>query len=90
MYVSQDTFTEVQRSFPYLVAKEFASGGGDESVFCFRAFACMEFLFYFKHDRYLNSNGTLSATASHSISGIPGFVLHHSQASSLLSPVENF
>jgi len=29
VYVSQDTLVEVQRSFPYLVAKEFASGGGD-------------------------------------------------------------
>lgn len=90
VYVSQDTFTEVRRSFPYLVAKEFASGGGDESFFCFRTFACMGFLFYFKHDRYLSSNGTLSAMASHSRSGIPGFALHHSQASSLLSLVENF
>jgi hypothetical protein len=32
VYVSLDTFTEVKRSFPYLVAKEFASGGGDVSV----------------------------------------------------------
>ncbi len=29
VYLSQDTFIEVQRSFPYLVSKEFASGGGD-------------------------------------------------------------
>ncbi|KAF9455013.1 hypothetical protein P691DRAFT_716113 [Macrolepiota fuliginosa MF-IS2] len=29
VYLSQATFTEVQRSFPYLVSKEFASGGGD-------------------------------------------------------------
>ncbi|KAJ3926555.1 MAG: beta-lactamase-like protein [Lentinula lateritia] len=29
VYVSQATFTEVQRSFPYLVSKEYASGGGD-------------------------------------------------------------
>lgn len=29
VYVSQTTFHEVQRSFPYLVSKEFASGGGD-------------------------------------------------------------
>lgn len=29
VYVSQSTFQEVQRSFPYLVSKEFASGGGD-------------------------------------------------------------
>ena len=26
------TFQEVQRAFPYLVSKEFASGGGDVSV----------------------------------------------------------
>ncbi len=31
VYVSQATFTEVQRSFPYMVAKEYASGGGDVS-----------------------------------------------------------
>ena len=29
VYVSQTTFEEIQRSFPYLVSKEFASGGGD-------------------------------------------------------------
>ena len=29
IYVSQATFREVQRAFPYLVAREFASGGGD-------------------------------------------------------------
>jgi len=29
IYLSQETFTEVKRAFPYLVAKEFASGGGD-------------------------------------------------------------
>lgn len=29
VYVSQATFTEVERSFPYMVAREFASGGGD-------------------------------------------------------------
>jgi hypothetical protein len=28
VYLSQTTFEEVQRNFPYLVAKEFASGGG--------------------------------------------------------------
>ncbi|KAF5377211.1 hypothetical protein D9615_006324 [Tricholomella constricta] len=33
VYVSQDTFVEVQRSFPYLVSKEFASGGGDVPEF---------------------------------------------------------
>lgn len=29
IYLSQETFVEVKRAFPYLVAKEFASGGGD-------------------------------------------------------------
>lgn len=29
VYLSAATFTEVQRAFPYLVSKEFASGGGD-------------------------------------------------------------
>ncbi|TFK57638.1 hypothetical protein OE88DRAFT_1651482 [Heliocybe sulcata] len=29
VYASRDTFTEVTRSFPYLVSKEYASGGGD-------------------------------------------------------------
>ncbi|KAJ3490481.1 hypothetical protein NLI96_g1414 [Meripilus lineatus] len=33
LYVSQATFKEVQRAFPYLVAKEFASGGGDVPEF---------------------------------------------------------
>ncbi|RDB29497.1 hypothetical protein Hypma_015168 [Hypsizygus marmoreus] len=33
LYVSQDTFTEIQRSFPYLVSKEYASGGGDVPEF---------------------------------------------------------
>lgn len=29
VYVSQATLGEVNRSFPYMVSKEFASGGGD-------------------------------------------------------------
>jgi hypothetical protein len=29
VYVSQATFSEVERAFPYMVAREFASGGGD-------------------------------------------------------------
>ncbi|KAI9572702.1 beta-lactamase-like protein [Boletus coccyginus] len=33
VYVSQATFREIQRAFPYLVAKEFASGGGDVPEF---------------------------------------------------------
>lgn len=31
LYVTMHTFREVQRAFPYLVSKEFASGGGDVS-----------------------------------------------------------
>ncbi|KAI0932604.1 hypothetical protein AcW1_000320 [Taiwanofungus camphoratus] len=33
LYVSRETFKEVQRAFPYLVSKEFASGGGDVPEF---------------------------------------------------------
>jgi len=33
VYVSDHTFKEVQRSFPYLVSKEYASGGGDVPEF---------------------------------------------------------
>lgn len=29
VYVSRETLAEIERAFPYLVAKEFASGGGD-------------------------------------------------------------
>jgi hypothetical protein len=32
IYVSHHTFSEVERSFPYLVSKKFASGGGDVSA----------------------------------------------------------
>ncbi|KAF9650717.1 hypothetical protein BDM02DRAFT_3185196 [Thelephora ganbajun] len=33
LYVSQATLDEVKRAFPYLVSKEFASGGGDVPAF---------------------------------------------------------
>ncbi|KAI6005123.1 beta-lactamase-like protein [Pisolithus orientalis] len=33
VYVSGNTFREVERAFPYLVSKEFASGGGDVPEF---------------------------------------------------------
>ncbi|KAK7468480.1 hypothetical protein VKT23_002988 [Stygiomarasmius scandens] len=33
VYLSEATFREVKRSFPYLVSKEFASGGGDVPEF---------------------------------------------------------
>lgn len=33
IYLSQDTFDGIQQSFPYLVSKEFASGGGDVPEF---------------------------------------------------------
>ncbi len=29
VYVSRATFVEVERAFPYMVSREFASGGGD-------------------------------------------------------------
>jgi hypothetical protein len=32
VYLTQETFREVQRSFPYLVSKEYASGGGDVRI----------------------------------------------------------
>ena len=35
IYVSQTTYTEIGRAFPYLVSKEFASGGGDVCHFTF-------------------------------------------------------
>ncbi|KAH9891002.1 beta-lactamase-like protein [Cubamyces lactineus] len=33
VYVSMDTYDEVKRAFPYLISKEFASGGGDVPEF---------------------------------------------------------
>lgn len=33
VYVSNETFRDVERAFPYLVSKEFASGGGDVPEF---------------------------------------------------------
>ncbi|KAH9835841.1 beta-lactamase-like protein [Rhodofomes roseus] len=33
LYVSMNTFKEVQRAFPYLISKEYASGGGDVPEF---------------------------------------------------------
>lgn len=33
LYCSRNTYVEVQRSFPYLVSREFASGGGDVPEF---------------------------------------------------------
>ncbi|KAJ8084387.1 hypothetical protein PM082_003156 [Marasmius tenuissimus] len=35
IYLSQHTFQEVKRSFPYLVSKEYASGGGDVPDFVY-------------------------------------------------------
>lgn len=43
VYLSKDTFQEVKRAFPYLVAKEYATGGGDVSTFfslCHACFTC--------------------------------------------------
>ncbi|EPQ61087.1 Metallo-hydrolase/oxidoreductase [Gloeophyllum trabeum ATCC 11539] len=42
VYASQATFAEVLRSFPYLVSKEYASGGGDVRI-------AVEFLIYSLH-----------------------------------------
>ncbi|KAN0124941.1 Beta-lactamase-like protein [Russula decolorans] len=38
VYVSQATFAEVERAFPYMVAREFASGGGDIPEFKWHIF----------------------------------------------------
>ncbi|KAF8272972.1 hypothetical protein EI94DRAFT_1717135 [Lactarius quietus] len=38
VYASQATFTEVERSFPYMVAREYASGGGDIPEFKWHIF----------------------------------------------------
>lgn len=35
VYLSQETFAGAQRSFPYLVSKQFASGGGDVGILVF-------------------------------------------------------
>lgn len=35
VYLTQATFREIQRSFPYLVSKEYASGGGDVPDFVY-------------------------------------------------------
>ncbi|KAF7306566.1 Lactamase-B domain-containing protein [Mycena indigotica] len=40
IYVSEATFIEIKRAFPYLVSKEFASGGGDIPEFVWHV--CME------------------------------------------------
>lgn len=32
VYLSEDTFTELKRAFPYLISVEFATGGGDVSL----------------------------------------------------------
>ncbi|KAF9015471.1 beta-lactamase-like protein [Cyathus striatus] len=51
VYVSQETFSEVQRSFPYLVSKEYASGGGDASTFYLWSFEVPEFKWHLFDDR---------------------------------------
>ncbi|KAI9462316.1 beta-lactamase-like protein [Lactarius psammicola] len=38
VYASQATFTEVERSFPYMVSREYASGGGDIPEFKWHIF----------------------------------------------------
>lgn len=75
VYVSMSTFKEVQRAFPYLVSKQYASGGGDVGS--------LTGLFHAMTDvtlrRSLNSNGTSSKIACHSKSVILGFRSLHSQ-----------
>jgi hypothetical protein len=56
VYVSQSTFCEVQRSFPYLVSREFASGGGDVSFFLSTQSSC--FICNAPENRYRILNGT--------------------------------
>lgn len=77
VYVSQETFIEVQRSFPYLVAKEFASGGGDVRT----VIASQRLFNYVTHRRCPNSNGILSTTLYLSRFKIQAFMLRLSQVS---------
>jgi hypothetical protein len=69
VYVSQATFSEVERSFPYMVAREFASGGGDVRVILMLSTP----LPYPSHLRFLNSSGTSSKTRFLSTSRILEF-----------------
>jgi len=55
VYVSQATFKAIQRAFPYLVAKEFASGGGDVRSPKREFVLCAEFT----TDRFPSSSGIL-------------------------------
>jgi len=72
VYLSQATFQEVQRSFPYLVAREFASGGGDVMSFSFLTSVLSQSVPGSFMNRFRSSNGTLLATKFHSRSRIPG------------------
>lgn len=80
------TFKEVQRAFPYLVSKQYASGGGDVGS--------LTGLFHAMTDvtlrRSLNSNGTSSKIACHSKSVILGFRSLHSQVSDRSDMSETF
>lgn len=57
VYVSQATFNEVQRSFPYLVSKEFASGGGDVRLY-FTASSAAWLTYLYDMPRSPTLNGT--------------------------------
>ena len=52
------TFREVQRAFPYLVSKEFASGGGDVSIFVFPALPDVDVVLNPRIARFPSSSGT--------------------------------
>ena len=72
VYVSRETFVEVERAFPYMVAREFASGGGDVRK-------CQQSQRHISHISYLrfpNLNGTSLKTRCLSMLQILEFLLH--------------
>jgi hypothetical protein len=69
VYVSQTTFAEVERAFPYMVAREFASGGGDV-----RGILTISTpLSYRSYPRFQSLNGTSLKTRYQLMSQIPEF-----------------
>ena len=56
IYLSQETYEAVKVAFPYLVSKEFASGGGDVSHSC--RYFLMFVLAHRKCPRCRSSDGT--------------------------------
>ena len=80
VYVSRATFTEVERSFPYMVAREYASGGGDVSeVLVIRLLLTIHL-----YSRFLSSSGTSSKTRYQSMLRILAFQSHHSKVKSFI------